>query len=199
MHYGQLTQADLHQPYPVRWVDGGADRQAQARDLRAQFPGATVHPKIEGCWPDAHGLWFTLSFVSAAEAARYGIDEDWGMVMYYDFDRQTLTLREYYPAGNRDGAVVPGHPTEAVKQFHGPDNITVSPWGSVVLAEDGENPCSLVAFSRRTGSREIARDLADRGEWAGPCFDRRGAVLFANIQGDCTYAITGPLARYLAR
>ena len=44
-----------------------------------------------------------------------------------------------------------------------------------------------------------ARDLADRGEFAGPCFNRSGSVLFASIQGDCTYAITGPMAKYLNR
>lgn len=196
-HYGELTADDLGKAYPVRWVDGGADRQAQRSDLRKQFPGATVHHKVEGCWSDGKGLFFTLSYVDAKDATKYGIDEDWGMIMYYDFKAQTLTMKEYFPAGNSLGAIVPGDDTEAIKQFNGPDNITVSPFGTVMMCEDGDNPCSLISWTPRSGSQEFARDLADRGEWAGPAFTRRGDILFASVQSDCTYAITGPFKKYL--
>lgn len=202
VHYGQLTAEDLGKAYPVKWIDGGEDRQAQTKNLRDQFPGATQHPKIEGCWPDAKGLWIAVSYTNASQVASYkashGIDMlgDSGMIVYYDFVDETLTLKEYYPTGNTLGAVVPGDATEEIKQFHGPDNITVAPWGGVVISEDGDNPCSLIAFTDRKGSQEIARDLADRGEWAGPVFNKSGNVLFASVQSDCTYAITGPLARF---
>lgn len=196
VHYGELGADDLNKAYPVEWIDGGEDRQAQDTDLRKQYPGATVHPKIEGCWTDGKGLWFTLSYTNASQAATYGIDTDSGMIMYYSYKDRTLTLKEYWATGNQLGAVVPGHATEAIKQFHGPDNITVSPWGSVLITEDGDNPCSLVAFSEARGSRELARDLGDRGEWAGPVFDAKGRVLFASVQSDCTYAITGPLGQF---
>lgn len=199
VHYGELEQSDLNKPYPVKWIDGGEDRQAQKTDLRKQYPGATVHPKIEGIWEDGKGFYFTLSYVSSKEAAKYGIDEDWGMVMFYDPKANTMTMVEYFPAGNSLGSVVPGDPTEAIKQFHGPDNICVSPFGTVMLAEDGDNPCSLISWTPGRGSQEFARDLADRGEWAGPCFNHQGTVLYASIQGDCTYAISGPFKKVLNR
>lgn len=186
VHYGELSAADLNRPYPVIWIDGGADRQAQRTDLRKQYPGATVHPKIEGCWSDGKGLWFTLSYTNASQATQYGIDTDSGMIMFYDFKAQTLTLKEYYATGNPEG-------------FHGPDNITVSPFGTVMIAEDGDNPCSLISFTPAQGSQEFARDLADRGEWAGPVFGDKGRVLFGSIQSDCTYAITGPFQEMLGR
>lgn len=182
VHYGELSAADLGRPYPVRWIDGGADRQAQSANLRDQFPGATVHPKVEGCWSDGKGLWFTLSYVNPAEAASYGIDEDQGMVMYYDFAAQTLTLKIYFEVGN---------------YFDSPDNITVSPWDSIVIAEDGSDPNHLIAWTPRAGARPLAKDTAARGEWAGPAFNRSGSVLYASVQSDCTYAITGPLGRLL--
>lgn len=184
VHYGELTKADLDTPYPVRWIDGGADRQAAKTDLRKQYPGATVHPKIEGCWSDGKGLWFTLSYTSAAEATKYGIDQDQGMVMYYDYAHQTLTLKVYYEVGN---------------YFDSPDNITVSPWGTIVIAEDGSDPNHLIAWTPRAGSQPLAKDIAERGEWAGPCLTRSGNVLFGSVQSDCTYAITGPLAKFLHR
>ncbi len=183
VHYGELTPDDLNKSYPVRWVDGGADRQAQRSNLRAQYPGATVHPKIEGCWTDGKGLWFTLSYVNAAEAARYGIDQDSGMIMFYDYAKQTLTMKEYYPVGG---------------YFDGPDNITVSPWGTIVIAEDGSDPNHLIAWTPRKGSIPLAKDVAGRGEWAGPVFNKSGNVLFGSIQSDCTYAITGPLGSFLS-
>lgn len=186
VHYGELSAADLDRPYPVRWVDGGEDRQAQRSNLRSQFPGATQHPKIEGCWSDGRGLWFTLSYTNASQAQQFGIDTDSGMIMYYSYKDETLTLKEYYATGNPEG-------------FHGPDNITVSPFGTVMIAEDGDNPCSLISFTPVRGSQEFARDLADRGEWAGPVFGDKGRVLFGSVQSDCTYAITGPFQEVLGR
>ncbi|MDY6055451.1 alkaline phosphatase PhoX [Micrococcus sp.] len=182
-HYSQLTAADLGAAYPVRWVDGGQDRQAEFRDLRRQFPGATQHRKIEGVWQDAagEGLWFTLSFTNEGEHPAAIPNQ--GIIVYYSFGDQTMTVKDYWG---------PGH------EFDAPDNITVSPWGGVVIAEDGSDPNHLVAFTERRGAQAIARDLTARGEWAGPCFGN-GNALFANVQSDCTYMITGPLARYLSR
>ena len=183
VHYGELTPEDKGKPYTVKWLDGGADRQAQKSDLRKQYPGATVHPKIEGIWGDGKGFYFTLSYVSESEAAKYGIDQDQGMVMYYNLAHGTLTMVEYYAMGS---------------YFDRPDNITVSPWGTVVIAEDGSDPNHLVGWTPRKGSVALAKDVAERGEWAGPCFNKAGSILFGSVQSDCTYAITGPFAKYLS-
>ena len=59
-------------------------------------------------------------------------------------------------------------------------------------------PCHLVSWTLRQGSKPLAKDLADRGEFAGPVVNKSGRVLFASVQSDCTYAITGPLAKFLA-
>lgn len=187
VHYGQLTASDLDKAYPVTWVDGGADRQAQDSNLRAQFPGATVHSKIEGCWSDRKGLWIAVSYTNGAQLTAYptlGMTGDSGLVLFYDYKAQTLTLKEYYANGNPQG-------------FHGPDNITVSPFGTLVISEDGNDPCSLISWTPQGGSEEFARDLGGRGEWAGPVFSDSGDVLFASIQSTATYAITGPFRKHL--
>ena len=52
-----------------------------------------------------------------------------GQVWFYDPKRRTLTLKVLLgvnPDPSKDGA------------FDGPDNITVSPYGGLVIAEDGE-------------------------------------------------------------
>ena len=184
VHYGELEKSDLDKAYPVKWVDGGEDRQAQKTDLRKQFPGATVHPKIEGQWSDGKGLWFTLSYVSAGEATKYGVDEDQGMVMYYDYAAETLTLKVYFGKGD---------------YFDSPDNITVSPWGTLVIAEDGSDPNHLIAWTPKSGAIALVKDNAERGEWAGPTFNKSGNMLFAAIQSDCVHAFSGNLGRFLRR
>lgn len=163
--------------------EGGADRQAQTTDLRQQFPGATTHRKIEGVWSDdaGEGLWFTLSTVKDGEHPEAVANQ--GMIMYYPLAEQTMTLKESWAVGS---------------DFDAPDNITVSPWGGVVIAEDGSDPNHLVAFTERAGSSALAKDIAERGEWAGPCLGG-GRALFANIQSDCTHMITGPMAKQLHR
>ena len=87
--------------------------------------------------------------------------------------------------------------TEAIKQFDGPDNITFNSKGLVVITEDGDNPCSRLAMSHTSKSVEFARDIADRGEFAGPCFNKSNNQLYVSVQGDCTYAITGPFGSIL--
>ena len=57
------------------------------------------------------------------------------MVWFYNYDDKTIQLVTYFPhqAAADDG-------TEAKYDdlnFDGPDNVTVTPWGTLVLAEDG--------------------------------------------------------------
>lgn len=72
-----------------------------------------------------------------------------------------------------------------------PDNITVSPWGQVFLAEDGGGTNFLRTI---TPAGEVAPFAAnDDSEFAGVCFSPDGKTLFVNIQGaGLTLAITGP-------
>jgi secreted PhoX family phosphatase len=100
-----------------------------------------------------------------------------------------------------------------------PDNITVSPRGGVVLCEDGGGVTDNFGFGERmlglTAQGEsyvfcknnvnlTAADIAAAGksvppgdyrgrEFAGACFDRKGDVMFCNLQSPgITIAIWGP-------
>ncbi len=184
-HYAELTKADLGASFEVVWIDGGEDRQAQQTDLRRQYPGATVHPKIEGCWSDGKGLYFTCSYASASEQAKYpAITQNQGMVFYYDYAAQRLRLVEYYELGHR---------------FDGPDNIVVTPFGGVVIAEDGNDESHLISWTPGRGSQALALNLLNDSEWAGPVFSPDGRILFASIQSDRTYAILGPFRERLGQ
>lgn len=73
------------------------------------------------------------------------------------------------------------------------DNITLAPWGDLMVCEDTASHCSLVGV-RPDGSRyQLADNAYSNSELAGACFAPDGKTLFVNIQyPGMTLAITGP-------
>ena len=78
------------------------------------------------------------------------------------------------------------------------DNLTIAPWGDIVLCEDGPGENYLVGVTRQGDIYSLARNaiVNDRGsasEFAGSTFSPDGTTLFCNLQGPgLTLAITGP-------
>jgi len=84
---------------------------------------------------------------------------------------------------------------ESEDSFANPDNITVSPWGDVFLAEDGAAPNGVRVLKPDGSLHHFARNALNGGksEIAGICFSPDGKWLFLNLQWDgLTLAITGP-------
>jgi secreted PhoX family phosphatase len=78
-----------------------------------------------------------------------------------------------------------------------PDNLTLSPRGSVYLAEDGQNDQYIRCLTRDGGIRDLAKNNMSSSEFAGVCFDPTGTVMFANIQhSGVTLMIRGPFAEF---
>lgn len=73
------------------------------------------------------------------------------------------------------------------------DNITMAPWGDLVVCEDSRAHSGLIGI-RPDGTQYAIADNAYSGsELAGACFSPDGSVLFVNIQyPGATVAITGP-------
>lgn len=143
---------------------------------------------LEGCaFGDGH-VYFTSKLGGRAMA---------GYILEYDPQREKIWM-VYESTGHKD--------------FSGPDNIVMSPRGSLVVCEDRlarRKQAQTVAGLTREG--EFFRfcqvnpnlggaygghDLADTfltSEWAGVTFSRDGAWLFLNIYSPgVTVAITGP-------
>jgi len=72
------------------------------------------------------------------------------------------------------------------------DNLTMAPWGDLIVCEDTSGRCGLVGV-RPDGSQYAIGDNAhSRSEMAGVCFSPDGKTLFVNIQyPGMTIAITG--------
>ncbi|GAA1290514.1 PhoX family protein [Pseudonocardia aurantiaca] len=168
--------------YKVTWTPV-PDRDARTTSTRKQFgpDQVTRGRKIEGAWWGDGGAYVVASY---ARTESPGAAHD-GQVWFYDPKRSTITLKVRFgvnPNPDQDGA------------FDGPDNITVSPWGGLIVAEDGEGVQHLVGVSGKGEPFALARnELGNGSEFTGPVFSHDKKVLFGSIQTPgIMFAITGP-------
>jgi len=203
-----ITSAQLGRPFKVTWTEV-PDRDAVSTPTRRQFADGTVTrgKKFEGVWSNGTGAYVVNSFAFAtadlpADATRHD-----GMVWFYDYADETITLVTYFPhnpAAETEGTF----PKYTDLTFDGPDNVTVTPWGTLILAEDGVRASHVLSAVPGGPTYAIARNQLPNGtangvptysEFTGPTFAPDGKTLFVNIQvPGITLAITGPWHQYLA-
>ena len=170
--------------YGAGWIRV-PDRDATITSTRKQFAEGTVtrSRKLEGMWWADGGAYFVCSFARNSDGSAVQHD---GQVWFLDPIAETITLklRFAYTPGDQDNDV------------DGPDNITVSPYGGVILAEDGEGVQHLVGSTPSGQTFFFARNDLSESEFCGPTFSPDKKTLFANIQEDgYVLAIGGPFAR----
>ncbi len=134
----------------------------------------TRSTKLEGMWYDQGTVYFCSSYETVAGLQHVG--QIWAL----DPAADTITLVAYIPVG------------EPI--FDSPDNITVSPWGQLILCEDGEGDQYLIGLEPSTGDLwAFARNAMGDSEFAGATFSPDGKTLYVSIQNpSTTFAITGP-------
>lgn len=152
--------------------------------------GASRFVALEGCTYSEGSVYFTSKLGGRFMA---------GYVLEYDPQREKI--RMVFESLGHD-------------HFSGPDNIVVSPRGSLVICEDRlsktKNAQSIAGLTREgeffrfcqvnpeLGGKFGGHDLAAtalRSEWAGATFSRDGEWLFMNIYDPgITVAVTGPWA-----
>ncbi|MEV5242248.1 alkaline phosphatase PhoX [Streptomyces cinnamoneus] len=178
--------------YGVDWADV-PDRDARTTSVRKQFKDGQVTRarKLEGMWWGDGGVYVVSSFARDESPVQHD-----GQVWFYNPRRRTLTLKVLLGVNKdpgRDGA------------FDGPDNITVSPYGGLVIAEDGEGVQHLFGAVDDGRTYPIARNELNIGtpekpefsEFTGVTFSPDGRTLFANIQEPgIMLAISGPWRRH---
>ncbi|MDH5455055.1 MAG: PhoX family protein [Gammaproteobacteria bacterium] len=72
------------------------------------------------------------------------------------------------------------------------DNLTMAPWGDLIVCEDTSGHCGLVGIRPDGSQYAIADNAHSSSELAGVCFSPDGEILFVNIQyPGMTIAITG--------
>ncbi len=169
--------------YRVRWLDV-PERDATTMPVRKQFAQITRSRKLEGMWWGDGGAYFVASFARNSDGSSAQHD---GQVWHIDPYRDTIELKLHFAYT----------PADQDSDPDGPDNITVSPYGGVIVAEDGDGKSHLVGSTDRGDVFFLARnEMAGDSEFTGPTFSRDGRTLFANIQSPGhVFAIRGPFHR----
>ena len=139
------------------------ERDGQTTSVRKQFTNEiTRGKKFEGVYGTDKGVYVVNSFAfNTADLPADAVKHD-GMVWFYSYADQTITLVTYFPhqtttehrcaAPRYDGVV-----------FDGPDNVTVTPWGTLVLAEDGVGASHVLSSVPGGPTYAIARNQLNIG------------------------------------
>ncbi|MEA2227131.1 MAG: uncharacterized protein QOF04_761 [Solirubrobacteraceae bacterium] len=171
--------------YRAQWV-AVPDRDATSVSTRKQFTDdqVTRSRKLEGMWWDDEGAYFICSFARFTDGSAAQHD---GQIWFLDPSEGTIELRLHfaYTPLDQDG------------DPDGPDNITVSAYGGLIIAEDGDGKQHLVGAADDGETFFFARnDDPENAEFTGPNFSPDRKILFANVQSPgYVFAIRGPFRR----
>ncbi len=168
--------------YDVFW-EAVPERDELVTPLRVQVTTGTRSRKLEGCWWGDGGAYVVASFARSTDGSAAQHD---GQVWFFDPLTQTLTLKLWFAMT----------PNQAV-DVDGPDNITISPYGGVILAEDGAGRQHIVGSTDTGETFFFGLNELNNSEFAGPTFSQNKKTLFVNIYNPGNvFAITGPWRRY---
>jgi secreted PhoX family phosphatase len=170
--------------FAVEWIDI-VDVESPQDNLRAQgaSKGATIFSREEGCWWGNGAVYF---------ACTDGGPSRLGQIFKYTPSPFEGTSAEKNTPGKLELFIE----SNSSAQFEAPDNITIAPWGDVIICEDGSGDEFVHGVTPNGEVYKIARNATNTSEFAGACFSPDGATLFVNIQSPgITFAITGPWQR----
>jgi secreted PhoX family phosphatase len=156
------------------------DPLAVEDSTRVQLNKVTRSRKLEGTWWGNDAVYIACSYARHDDGS---VGEHDGQVWKLDPAANTMEL-----------AVIFGvNPDPASDTFDSPDNITVAPWGGLLLCSDGEGAQHLYTVSADGEPAIFAKNARDESEFAGATFSADGKTLFVNLQSPgVTFAITGP-------
>lgn len=164
----------------VHWIDlDGIDATTDDLRHRGHAAGACRFARGEGMWVgDGEIFWVCTS----------GGRSQVGQMFRYTPSAAEGASREQASPGRLELFVEPND----TRRLNSPDNVTISPWGDVLLCEDAGTDSRLVGVTRAGAFYTFARSRR-RGELAGAVFSPDGTTLFMNMQDEgLTLAITGP-------
>ena len=167
--------------FPVRWIDlDNVDSDKNDLRKRGAALGATTFMRCEGMCVVGDEIFFI---------ATIGGPSLLGQVFRY---------RTGQGGGKDSESAAPGTLTLIAEStenslLRGADNITMAPFGDLIVCEDTANHCGIVGIGPDGTQYAIADNPHSDSELAGACFSPDGEVLFVNIQyPGFTLAITGP-------
>lgn len=171
-------------PLETVWLDL-EDVESPGDTLRVQGfeKGAAQFARPEGMWWGDGVVFFACTSGGAARK---------GQIWMYTPSPAEGTDEEHTEPGVLELFVEPNDGS----LVENADNLTVAPWGDLVVCEDGSGEDYLVGITPEGRIYKLGRNRRSRGELAGATFSPDGSTLFLNLQIDgLTVAITGPWDR----
>ena len=172
------TGREVGQWLPVRWVTiDDPDPPQATQNANAVFDqgwdqGGARFSRGEGCFYGDDGIYF-----SCTDGGDAGLGQIW----------------HYRPDGDDGGELILLFESTSDEILDRPDNICVSPRGSVLITEDGPTSNFVRGLTPQGRMFDFTENVANPSELAGPTFSPDGDTLFLNIQRPgATYAIWGP-------
>ena len=168
----------------VEWVDL-RDVESPDDDLRYQGffdSGAARFARGEGIWHGKDGIYF---------ACTNGGSKRKGQIWRYLPSPVEGAPGEKNQPGKLELFLEPndGNLVENC------DNVTLAPWGDLIICEDGTSPQYLVGVTPEGKTYRLGKTTLS--EFAGACFSPDGSTMFVNILNPgMTLAITGPWAEF---
>ena len=167
--------------FDVSWIDL-EDIENPNNDLRLRGfkNGAAIFASGEGMSYGKDEVFFT--------ASSGGVEGN-GQIFRYVPSKYEGQPQEKDHPGKRELFLE----SKSIDTFQFCDNLTVAPWGDVIICEDNVD-ARIIGITPRGESYVIAKNIGYReSEFAGPVFSPSGKTLFVNIQSPgLTLAITGP-------
>jgi secreted PhoX family phosphatase len=168
-------------PFPVRWIDID-NVLAPQDDLRFQgfANGAARFARGEGIAYGNGALYFVCT--SGGKALK-------GQVWRYEPSPHEGAPDEEASPGTLELFIEPND----ASLVDNADNLTVTPWGDLLLCEDGPEEQFLVGVTPGGNIYKFARNTMNFSEFAGAAFSPDATTLFVNIQWPgMTLAMHGP-------
>jgi uncharacterized protein len=166
--------------FDVRWIDldhvDSPDNDLRHRGFNA---GAARFARGEGMWFGNNEVYFACTSGGLAKG---------GQIFRYQPGIYEGTPRDSEAPGKIQ---IFAEPNDKDILNHC-DNLTIAPWGDVILCEDNAKPF-LVGITPKGEYYKLGENIGYRSELSGVVFSPDGSTLFVNIQGQgLTLAIEGP-------
>jgi len=177
---------ELNAPVEVEWIDlKDIDPEEDDLRIRGFKAGAARFARGEGMWHGQGEIFF---------ACTNGGPGKLGQVFKYIPSKFEGSNRESEAPGN----LVLFAESDNKNILKNCDNLTIAPWGDIILCEDHED-AYLRGITPEGKIYTFGHNVGSESEFAGATFSPSGKTLFVNIQGrGDTLAITGPWSDRIA-
>ena len=137
--------------------------------------GATIFARGEGITSDENSVYFTCT-----SGGRYHRGQIWKLT---PISKSKAKLELWFEMSNDD-------------MINMPDNLTVAPWGDLIVCEDNPDIDRLWGIKPDGSVYLIAENSYTSSELAGVCFNQKNDTMYINIQHNGqTIAINGDWAK----